>query len=77
MEAFGWFRLTGLLHRNICSASGESHCLIGSGFLLDHQPTVNSYIYPVADVHAKEIRSKNMSRIKGRNTKLEMLVRKF
>ncbi|RNI40172.1 hypothetical protein EFY79_02430 [Hanamia caeni] len=31
----------------------------------------------MADVHSKEIRSFNMSRIKGKNTKLEMLVRKF
>lgn len=31
----------------------------------------------MADVHSKEIRSYNMSRIKGRNTKPEMLVRKF
>jgi DNA mismatch endonuclease (patch repair protein) len=29
------------------------------------------------DVHSKEIRSFNMSRIKGKNTKPEMLVRKF
>jgi DNA mismatch endonuclease (patch repair protein) len=28
----------------------------------------------MADVHSKEIRSYNMSRIKGRNTKPEMLV---
>jgi len=31
----------------------------------------------MADVHTKEIRSYNMSQIKGRNTKPEMLVRKF
>lgn len=31
----------------------------------------------MADVHSKEIRSFNMSRIKGKNTKPEMLVRKF
>ena len=31
----------------------------------------------MADVHSKEIRSYNMSRIKGKNTKPEMLVRKF
>ena len=31
----------------------------------------------MADVHSKEIRSYNMSQIKGRNTKPEMLVRKF
>ena len=29
------------------------------------------------DVHSKEIRSYNMSRIKGKNTKPEMVVRKF
>lgn len=29
------------------------------------------------DVHSKEIRSYNMSRIKGKNTKPELLVRKF
>ena len=31
----------------------------------------------MADVHSKEIRSKNMAAIKGKNTKPEMLVRKF
>ena len=31
----------------------------------------------MADVHSKETRSYNMSRIKGRNTKPEMLVRRF
>jgi len=31
----------------------------------------------MADVHTKAIRSYNMSRIKGKNTKPEMLVRKF
>ncbi len=31
----------------------------------------------MADVHTKETRSYNMSRIKGKNTKPEMLVRKF
>ena len=31
----------------------------------------------MADVHSKEIRSYNMSQIKGKNTKPEMLVRKF
>ena len=31
----------------------------------------------MADVHSKEIRGKNMAAIKSRNTKPEMLVRKF
>src|SRR5678816_647392 len=31
----------------------------------------------MADVHSKEIRSFNMSRIKGKDTKPEILVRKF
>lgn len=31
----------------------------------------------MADVHSKKIRSYNMSRIKGRNTKPEILIRKF
>ncbi|MEO6721762.1 MAG: very short patch repair endonuclease [Ferruginibacter sp.] len=31
----------------------------------------------MADVHSKAVRSYNMSRIKGKNTKPEMLVRKF
>ena len=31
----------------------------------------------MADVHDKATRSYNMSRIKGKNTKPEMLVRKF
>src|SRR5664279_274178 len=35
------------------------------------------YLYSMADVHTKATRSYNMSRIKGKNTKPEMLVRKF
>ena len=31
----------------------------------------------MADVHSKEVRSYNMSRIKGKNTKPEILVRKY
>jgi DNA mismatch endonuclease, patch repair protein len=31
----------------------------------------------MADVHTKQVRSYNMSRIKGKNTKPEMLVRRF
>ena len=31
----------------------------------------------MTDVHSKEVRSYNMSRIKGKDTKPEMLVRKF
>lgn len=31
----------------------------------------------MADVHSKEVRSYNMSRIKGKNTKPEIIVRKF
>jgi DNA mismatch endonuclease (patch repair protein) len=31
----------------------------------------------MADVHSKEIRSYNMSRIKGKNAKPEMVVKKF
>ncbi|WP_295649955.1 hypothetical protein [uncultured Mucilaginibacter sp.] len=31
----------------------------------------------MADVHSKAVRSYNMSRIKGKNTKPEMLVRRF
>ena len=31
----------------------------------------------MADVHTKEIRSYNMSRIKGRDTKPEMLVQRY
>jgi DNA mismatch endonuclease (patch repair protein) len=37
----------------------------------------NIYLCSVADVHSKEIRSKNMAAIKGKNTKPELLVRKF
>jgi DNA mismatch endonuclease, patch repair protein len=37
---------------------------------------VHCYIR-MADVHSKETRSYNMSRIKGKNTKPEMLVRQF
>lgn len=35
------------------------------------------YLCIMADVHSKETRSYNMSQIKGKNTKPEMLVRKF
>jgi DNA mismatch endonuclease (patch repair protein) len=35
------------------------------------------YFYNMADVHNKSTRSYNMSQIKGKNTKPEMLVRKF
>ena len=35
------------------------------------------YLYSMADVHTKATRSYNMSRIKGKNTKPEMLVRRF
>ena len=35
------------------------------------------YLCRMADVHSKEIRSYNMSCIKGKDTKPEMLVRKF
>ena len=31
----------------------------------------------MADVHSREIRSKNMAAVKGKNTKPEMLVRRF
>jgi DNA mismatch endonuclease (patch repair protein) len=31
----------------------------------------------MADVHSKEVRSKNMAAIKSKNTKPEMLVRRF
>ena len=37
----------------------------------------SSYLWAMADVHDKETRSYNMSQIKGKNTKPEMLVRKF
>jgi DNA mismatch endonuclease (patch repair protein) len=35
------------------------------------------YLYPMADVHDKATRSYNMSRIKGKDTKPEMIVRRF
>ena len=51
------------------------------GFLLCHyypeHVGVSSYFYPMADVHDKATRSYNMSQIRSRNTKPEMLVRKF
>lgn len=34
-------------------------------------------MYTMADVHSKEVRSYNMSKIKGKDTKPELLVRKF
>jgi DNA mismatch endonuclease (patch repair protein) len=46
--------------------------LIPSGYL-----TTAPYIYTMADVHNKATRSYNMSQIKGKDTKPEMLVRKF
>ncbi len=36
-----------------------------------------SYLCFMADVHEPEVRSYNMSRIKGKNTKPELIVRKF
>ena len=36
-----------------------------------------TFVFTMADVHSKKVRSYNMSRIKGKNTKPEMLVRKF
>jgi DNA mismatch endonuclease (patch repair protein) len=36
-----------------------------------------SFFFFMADVHDKKMRSYNMSRIKGKNTKPEMLVRTF
>jgi len=38
---------------------------------------LNIVYYNMADVHSKETRSYNMSRIQGKNTKPEVLVRKF
>ena len=35
------------------------------------------YLCSMADVHEPEVRSYNMSRIKGKNTKPELIVRKF
>jgi len=43
-------------------------------FVMQTKPT---YLCPMGDVHSKEIRSKNMAAIKAKNTKPEMLVRKF
>ena len=37
----------------------------------------SAYFYSMADVHDKATRSYNMSRIRSRNTKPEMLVRRF
>ena len=36
-----------------------------------------TYLCHMADVHSKKTRSYNMSRIKGKDTKPEMLVRRF
>jgi hypothetical protein len=47
------------------------------GFLFLGRESKCSQLYLMPDVHSKEIRSYNMSRIKGKNTKPEMLVRKF
>jgi hypothetical protein len=45
-------------------------------FLSTKKAIQGVYLCPMADVHSKEMRSYNMSRIKGKNTKPEMLVRK-
>ena len=37
----------------------------------------NGYLCTMSDVHSKQVRSYNMSQIKGKNTKPEILVRKF
>jgi DNA mismatch endonuclease (patch repair protein) len=39
--------------------------------------TVMNYLYGMADVHEPAVRSYNMSRIRGKDTKPEILVRKF
>jgi len=36
-----------------------------------------TFVFTMADVHSEKVRSYNMSRIKGKNTKPEMLVRRF
>jgi DNA mismatch endonuclease, patch repair protein len=36
-----------------------------------------TFVFKMADVHSEKVRSYNMSRIKGKNTKPEMLVRRF
>jgi DNA mismatch endonuclease, patch repair protein len=36
-----------------------------------------TFVFTMADVHSEKVRSYNMSRIKGKDTKPEMLVRRF
>lgn len=56
----------------ICSASKDIFRLIYVA-----QRVVGERKFNMADVHSKEIRSYNMSKIKGKDTKPELLVRKF
>ena len=51
--------------------------ITGHIFLCIRFSTHTSYLCLMADVHEPEIRSYNMSRIKGKNTKPELIVRKF
>lgn len=46
-------------------------------FVLQESCSDKKLNYIMADVHTKEIRSKIMATIKGKNTKPEMLVGKF
>lgn len=52
-----------------------SFCLKGRG--VEAKCVWNGYLCNMSDVHSKQVRSYNMSQIKGKNTKPEMLVRKF
>ena len=47
------------------------------GWYLIKKKVTNENIFQIMDVHSKETRSYNMSRIKGKNTKPEILVRKY
>ena len=44
--------------------------------LIERGGSKNFYLHPMADVHDKKTRSYNMSRIRAKNTKPEMLVRR-
>ncbi|WP_235884513.1 very short patch repair endonuclease [Pedobacter hiemivivus] len=47
------------------------------GITPENKTMVSALVFIMADVHSKETRSYNMSKIKGKDTKPELLVRKF
>ena len=54
-------------------------CKLQNEYLLNPQNFRKGYLnyQPMGDVHSEEVRSYNMSRIRGKNTRPEILVRKY